>query len=150
MPVSTTAIRKTTFAVSALSILPHIFCCGIPAVAAIIALGTTVGLGAALAGNPFYEFVDAYHAELLAVAIASVVLSGVLNFVAYRIDCRTAATSACTHGDCQPKKSSAFRVFFLSLALLAVDVAWFVAEEHVLGLHHHGEHAEEHHEEHSH
>jgi hypothetical protein len=144
-PVSTAAIRKTTFAVSALSILPHIFCCGIPAAAALIALGTTVGLGAALAGNPFYQFVDTYHSELLAVAIASVILSGILNLVAYRMDCRTAATSACNHGDCKPKKSHAFRVFFLSLALLMVDIGWFVAEEHVLGLHHH-----EHHEEHAH
>lgn len=140
MPVSTAAIRKTTFAVSALSILPHVFCCGIPAVAAIIALGTTAGLGAALAGNPFYEFVDAYHIELLSIAIASVLLSGVLNLVAYRIDCRTAETSACHHGDCKPKKLHAFRVFFLSLALLAVDVAWFAGEEFVLGLHHHEHH----------
>lgn len=140
-PVSTTAIRKTTFAVSALSIVPHVFCCGIPVVAAVVALGATVGMGAALASNPVYAFVNAYHVELLAIAVACVALSGILNLLAYRMDCRTAAASTCAHGDCKPKKSRAFGLFFLSLALLMVDVGWFMAEEHVLGLHHYVEHA---------
>lgn len=133
---SASTIRSTTFAVTALSILPHIFCCGIPVVAALISLGTTVGLAASLASNPLYQFVDAYHGWLLAVAVANVGVSGGLNYVAYRIDCRTAASSSCAHGDCAPKKANSLRMFMISLALLAVDVAWFGAEEWVLRLHH--------------
>lgn len=139
-------LRKTTLGISLLSILPHIFCCGIPAIAAIIALGGTVGLGAALATNPLYNFVDSYHTQLLLLAVAGVVVSGILNLVAYRMDCHNAA---CTHASCTPKKTKAFRIFFISLLLLALDVLWFATEEYALGLHHHehddAHHAEDHH-----
>lgn len=131
--MKTENIRKSTLAISALSILPHLFCCGIPAVAALVALGSTVGLGAALAANPFYGFINTYHKELLIIAIIGVVMSGVLNFIAYRIDCREAA---CSHGSCAPKKSKAFRIFIISLCLLVLDIAWFATEELALGLHH--------------
>jgi hypothetical protein len=134
-------IRRTTSIVTALSVLPHIFCCGIPAVAALISLGTTVGLAASLSGNPFYVFVDTYHAELIAIAVASVAFSGVMNFIAWRIDCRTAAQSACHHGDCTPKKTVSLKLFWFSLVLLVVDLSWFATEEYVLGLHHHGDHS---------
>ncbi len=133
--MNTQKIRSTTGIISALSILPHIFCCGIPAVMALISLGTTIGLAGVMATNPLYRFVDNYHTILLGIAIGSVVLSGILNFVAWRIDCHEAA-SHCHHGDCAPKKRSSFKIFLFSLALLCVDIAWFATEEEVLGLHH--------------
>lgn len=129
-----TTIRKGTTVISVLSILPHIFCCGIPAVMAIISLGTTVGLAGVLATNPFYKFVDHYHEILICIAITSVFISGILNFVAYRIDCHTAA-SHCHHGDCSPKKRSSFKIFLFSLALLCLDLSWFATEKFELGLH---------------
>ncbi|MBI1309402.1 MAG: hypothetical protein GC129_06115 [Proteobacteria bacterium] len=132
---STAAVRKTTFLISALSILPHIFCCGIPAVMAIISLGTTVGLAGVLATNPFYQVVDKYHEILISIAVASVLLGGILNFVAYRIDCRTAALSACDHASCAPKKTNSLKVFLLSLGLLTLDLSWFATEKFELGLH---------------
>lgn len=135
---TTDSIRRTTSIVSMLSILPHIFCCGIPAVMAIISLGTTVGLAGVLATNPFYRFVDQYHEILITIAISSVVISGILNFVAWRIDCHTAA-SHCHHGDCTPKKRSSFKIFLFSLALLSLDLAWFATEKFELGLHQHHE-----------
>lgn len=144
--MNTQKVRKGTLAVSIISILPHLFCCGIPAIAALLALGSTVGLGAALAANPLYSFVDAYHKPLLILAITGVTVSGILNLIAYRIDCRKAA---CDHGSCAPKKTKAFRIFLISLALLILDLAWFATEEFVLGLHdHHGHgHVEESHTE---
>ncbi len=153
MQISGQKIRKTTSVVTMLSVLPHILCCGIPAVAAFIALGTTVGLAASLSSNPFYMFVDAYHTELIVLAVCSVVFSGIMNLIAYRIDCREAAQLAreaklhgqlhgsCTHADCTPKKSLSLKLFAISCVLLCLDLAWFYAEEHVLGLHHH--HGEE-------
>lgn len=138
--MKTQTIRSTTGIISALSILPHIFCCGIPVAMALISLGTTIGLAGVLASNPLYRFVDEYHTVLLGVAITSVVLSGILNFIAWRIDCHEAA-SHCHHGDCAPKKRGSFKIFLFSLALLCFDIAWFATEEKVLGLHH------EHHEE---
>lgn len=153
-PMTTaTRLRQTTSAVTMLSVLPHLLCCGIPAIAALIALGSTVGLAASLAGNPFYQFVDAYHTELVLLAIASVAFSGVMNFIAYRIDCRAAEAAAktavvqghCNHADCTPKKNTSLKLFAVSCLLLALDLTWFYTEEHVLGLHHHGAEAHAHH-----
>ncbi|MDD9912216.1 MAG: hypothetical protein OXR68_08305 [Alphaproteobacteria bacterium] len=138
-----TTVHKGTLVISLLSIIPHLFCCGIPAIAAIIALGGTVGLGATLAANPLYNLIDPYHTQLITLAIIGVVVSGILNFIAYRVDCRKAA---CTHGSCKPTKIKSFRIFLLSLGLLALDIAWFTTEELVLGIHHH--HEEEHHDDH--
>lgn len=135
--MQTATLRKSTFLISALSILPHIFCCGIPAVMALISLGTTVGLAAVLATNPLYQIVDMYHEIFLTIAIASVVMSGILNLVAYRIDCRNAAMSSCHHDDCAPKKTNSFKVFLISCVLLALDIAWFATETFSLGLHAH-------------
>lgn len=136
-------LRKSTAFVSVLSILPHLLCCGIPAVAAILSLGTTAGLGAALATNSFYTFVDTYHLQLLAIAVTGVAISGIFNLIAYRVDCREAA---CSHAPCKPKKARSFRIFLFSLALLMIDLAWFYTESHILGLHdNHGQHGHEHH-----
>jgi hypothetical protein len=146
-----TKLRQTTSVVTMLSVLPHLLCCGIPAIAALIALGTTVGLAASLSANPFYMFVDAYHTELIILAICSVALSGMMNLIAYRIDCREAANQGkmaesdaklhghCTHASCAPKKSASLKLFAISCVLLCLDLAWFYTEEQVLGLHHHGE-----------
>ncbi|MCA3244797.1 MAG: hypothetical protein INF43_05820 [Alphaproteobacteria bacterium] len=158
-PMSATRLRQTTSLVTMLSVLPHLLCCGIPALTALIALGSTVGLAASLAGNPFYQLVDTYHTELVLLAIASVAFSGVMNFIAYRIDCREAAQAnqaalvhgTCHHGDCTPKKNTSLKLFAISCVLLALDLTWFYTEEHVLGLHHHGHeatavaHAHDHH-----
>jgi hypothetical protein len=142
-----TKLRQTTSVVTMLSVLPHLLCCGIPALAALIALGTTVGLAASLSANPFYMFVDAYHTKLIILAIAAVAFSGIMNLIAYRIDCREAAQAEanaklhghCTHASCAPKKSASLKLFAISCVLLCLDLAWFYTEEQVLGLHHHGE-----------
>ena len=128
----TSNIRKTSSILGTLSFLPHIFCCVLPIFAAIIGLGATIGLGAALASNPFYQFVDAYHWQLLGVAVAGVMLSGMFSLISYRIDCREVAGS-CTHASCAPKKLRSFRIFLISCALLALDMAWYFAEPFVLG-----------------
>ena len=129
-------IRRTTSIISVLSILPHIFCCGIPAAMAIISLGTTVGLAGVLATNPFYRFVDQYHEILITIAITTVILSGTLNFIAWRIDCHdTAHGCDCEHDHCHPKKRSSLKIFLFSLALLSLDLAWFATEKFALGLH---------------
>lgn len=127
-------LRKSTTLVSVLSVLPHIFCCGIPVAAALISLGTTAGLAGALAANPLYRLVDAYHTKLLALAIICVAVSGLLNFIAYRIDCHTAA-SHCAHGDCTPRKRTGLKIFLFSCALLALDLSWFATEKYALHLH---------------
>jgi hypothetical protein len=135
-------MRTTTGWLTTLSLLPHIFCCFIPTAAAIMALGSTVGLGASLAGNPFYQFVDAWHPYLLMLAVGSVAIAVISNLVAWRIDCHTPTTlnhnHGCEHGDCTPKKRTSLKLLYISLALLVLDVAWFLTESKVLHLHNHG------------
>jgi hypothetical protein len=139
--------RKASLWLSLLSILPHIFCCMLPTVAALITLGTSVGLAAALASNPLYMWVDTYHPWLLGIAVAATIISGIINYVAYRMDCRSyqnGHAQVCSHPDCAPKKGAAFKIFYISCALLVLDVSYYVAEEHLFGLHHHGQHLEAH------
>lgn len=152
MDTTTSSKRLRTGAglVSALSLLPHIFCCLLPTVAALLALGSTVGLGTALMGNPLYRFVDAWHPWLLALAVFSVALAALSNFIAWRVDCHTPTTlnhhHGCDHGACAPKKRTSLKLLYISMALLAIDVAWYAAETHLLHLHNHGHEAEEHHD----
>jgi hypothetical protein len=143
--LSPTTARKVGLWLSLFSVLPHLLCCLLPTVAALVSLGTTVGLGAALAANPAYMWVDAYHPYLLGIAVAATAISGLITYLAYRIDCRSFAqghAKVCSHADCAPKKGVAFKIFYISCALLVLDVSYYLAEEHLLGLHNHG-HANE-------
>ncbi len=130
----TTKIRKTTTWITMLSLIPHMLCCGIPVTAALIGLGTTIGLGAALASNPIYALVDAYHPVLLGIAVSGVFLSGVFNLIAYNVDCK-AVEDSCAHESCKPKKLKSFRIFLISLFLLVLDISWFLAEAYLLQTH---------------
>ena len=131
-------LRRSAFAVSLISLLPHIFCCLLPTSAALLTLGTTVGLGAALASNPLYQLVDAYHRYFLGLAVFMVLVSGALNFTAQHIDCRDEShiQQGIGHETCAPKKTNAYRLFLLSCALLLFDIGYFLFEERILGLHH--------------
>jgi hypothetical protein len=76
-----------------------------------------------------------------------VVLSGIFNLVAWRMDCREAAKQSlmhghCAHSTCAPRKNTSLKIFAVSVVLLMADLAWFATEENVLGLHHHHEHVE--------
>lgn len=131
------ALRRRALWLSVTSILPHLLCCMLPTVAALMSLGTTLGLAATLADNPLYRLVDQYHTQLLIMAVLSVVVSGVLNYVSWRVDCRT--DGHCHHPPCAPKKRTAQKVFIASCLLLVLDVSWYLTEEYVLQVHQHGE-----------
>ena len=135
--VKTSSLRKGTFWVSIFSVLPHIFCCGIPATMAIISLGTTVGLAGVLSSNPLYKFVDSYHEILITIAVTAVLISGLANLIAWRLDCRTAAHSSCAHDSCEPRKNNSLKIFLVSCLLLTLDLSWFAFEKFGLGLHQH-------------
>lgn len=144
MPAQTSskALRRTALSVSTLSLLPHILCCLLPTVAALISLGTTVGLATAMAANPLYRLVDAYHPWLLGLAVLATATSGALTYLSWRIDCHdphalhdTHGHAACHHAPCTPKKSRATHIFYVSLALLALDIAWYLTENLFLGRH---------------
>lgn len=97
----------------------------------LVGLGSVLGLTLSQTAAPFFTAVDAYHGHFLALAVTMVMLSGSLHLLAWRLDCRTAQQSACAHTDCTPQKSRSLKVFYLSCALLVLDVLWFSL------LHHH-------------
>ncbi len=121
-------LRKTSKLLVFIAYLPHLFCCGIPIVAAFISLGATAGLGAALASNPLYGFLDRFHIPLLIFASFVVLITGLINLYAYKIDC-TKLSDSCTHKSCKPKKLRSFRIFLISLFLLILDFSWFIFEK---------------------
>lgn len=131
---STEKLRHSAFAVSVISLLPHIFCCLLPTAAALVSLGTTVGLGATLVANPLYRLVDTYHVYFLSLAVCAVAFSGLVNFIAWRVE---AAGHNHSHDDNKPTStvSSSFKIFAISAVLLVVDVGYFVFEKDILGLH---------------
>ncbi len=127
-------MKGAGFLFTLIALLPHLFCCGIPIIASLLALGTTIGLGAALASNPFYNFVNQYHIPLLIFATFMVALSGILNYYSYRLDCTKTKNNSCTHKSCKPKKLRSFRLFFISLFLLILDFSWLIFEIYYLQL----------------
>lgn len=124
-------LRTHSKYITLMALIPHIFCCGIPLLVGVITLGTTVGLSASLVNNPFYMFVEQYHKQLLMAAICGIIITGLLNLIAYRVDCRKAA---CNHGTCAPKKLKSFRIFLIALTLLTIDIIWYMAESHVINV----------------
>lgn len=134
---NTAILRRAGFWLGLISMLPHLFCCALPVMVALISLGSTIGLGAALSGNPLYHAVDANHATLLTLAIISVAVTALLNVIAWRIDCKKAET-ACSHGDCTPRKKTSFKLLWISMGLLVLDITWYVIESRALDFHNHG------------
>lgn len=145
-PLQPRTLRRSALGLSLFSILPHLLCCLLPTVAALISLGTTAGLAGALATNPLYMLVDAYHFQLLLIAIISTALSGVITYFSWRsaqLHAQAHVVNDVLACNCPTHKRQPIKIFALSLALLTLDVAWYLTEENLLGLHNH-HHEEEH------
>ncbi|MFZ2619787.1 MAG: hypothetical protein WAX89_02845 [Alphaproteobacteria bacterium] len=140
-------MQRLTTAAVILAELSHVFCCGIPILAAALSMWTQLGMGAG-----FLAFHDAMHAYEVPVLIFSgcmIALSALLQFASHKVHCQT----ACHHGDCTPKKFQASKMFWVALALYGANLAVYFmhlswAEEHdhmhAEEVHDHDEHAHDH------
>ncbi|MGI9406469.1 MAG: hypothetical protein ACR2O4_08870, partial [Hyphomicrobiaceae bacterium] len=92
-------LDRTASTVSLAAELSHVFCCGLPMLVAILSAGAQLGLGS---GVLFvHDVMHAYEASILAGSGLLLIAGLILQYVSFRIDCRT---TGCVHGDCEPKK----------------------------------------------
>lgn len=127
----TNPLRLTTWGLSLLAVVPHIFTCVLPALAAL--LGSSA-LGAAwaqpLLNSTLGVAITKHHFSLLIVATGAAVVSLVTNLIRYQCGCGAKCTCQkdengncpCTTGPRGGKGSLAFSVALL----LLVGASWLV------------------------
>lgn len=107
---------------SLLAALSHVFCCGLPMLAAILSLGATAGSTIGL--SSMHETLHEWEAEILMFSGAMLSLSGVSLWISRRVDCRS--EGACCHEPCAPKKDLSFRLFIVASVIFTVNFALYL------------------------
>lgn len=121
-------MRKTASVFALITGFSHVFCCGLPAVMALLGLGSMVGLLPAQ-GSDFAWF-HRHEVTIFVAAGALLMLAGILQFISWRMDCRTQA--GCSHPPCAPKKSLSFKIFIASALFYAINLAiYLIFDSHI-------------------
>lgn len=118
-------MRWGTWGVAMLAVVPHIFTCVLPTVAAV--LGTTGLLGTAWMHTPLGHLFMAYHMPLLIVATLAAVVGFISTVVRYACGCgpSCACGPAC---DCATaSRGGRGALVFSALLLLLVGASWLAA-----------------------
>ncbi len=105
--------------------LSHVFCCGLPMLAAIMSAGSQVGLSGSFVA--FHHFTHAYEVPILIGSGLLLLTAFLLQVISYRVECNQAI---CQHGDCTPRKFRVSWIFVVALALFVVNVSVFYWSGH--------------------
>lgn len=116
--------RFSTFFVF-LSICSHFFCCVLPLISSVSSLGASLGLFAI--NSPIVEWFVYYEVEIFAIAGVLITISGLAQYISYRIDCQN---TGCEHDDCSPKKKWASKIFLFATTLYLVNLFVFLVLPH--------------------
>lgn len=95
----------------------HLFCCGLPLLLSLGSLTATFGM----TSSDWHTAFRPYEMPLLVISGALLLLTGLVHWIAYRIDCRT--DGECHHAPCAPKKDYARIIFAGACALYLVNSA---------------------------
>lgn len=111
-------VRTFAKILSVASLISHFFCCFLPGVISLITLIT-------LSGSVFITMEDFgipeyIHEELIYISFAVLVVSGLINYISWKMDCRAGA-DACGHEPCAPKKAKYFRLYGYSVAFFLLN-----------------------------
>ena len=130
--------RTIAKVLSVASLVSHFFCCFLPGVISLVTLVTLTG--SAVITMEDFGIPEYIHEKMIYISFVVLVMSGIVNYISYRIDCRD---MGCVHGSCAPKKSKYFKLYAYSVAFFLLNAAIH------FGLHtdHDHEHHEKHHEE---
>lgn len=107
-----------------LSIGAHIFCCGVPTIAALLSLISTAGMTGVLAIEHLTDLTETWHQAAFYFSTAMVLLAVTSYVIARRRDC--VAEGHCAHEPCAPKKTTGWKRLALSLVLYAANVGVFL------------------------
>lgn len=126
--------EKLTYTLVVSSALMHVFCCGIPLVLALMNLTATFGIAGAGAFHP--AWFEQFEVTILVVSGLLLVVTGVVQFISNRVNCRT--DGACSHQPCDKKKRLSKRVLQFAVILYVTNlVLFFATHEHLFHAHAH-------------
>jgi len=124
--------ERLTYALLVSSALMHIFCCGIPLILAL--MNMTVVFGIAGAGALHSGWFEQFEMTVLVVSGTLLVVTGLIQFISGRVDCRT--DGICAHQPCDKKKHLSKRIFQFAVVLYIINLALFLAtHEHLFHAH---------------
>ena len=114
-----------TFVIS--SALMHVFCCGLPLMLTAANVAALFGIaGAGAIHAPWFEQIEVY---VLVISGAMLAITGLIQYISNRIDCRT--EGSCAHEPCDKKKHLSARIFQIALALYSLNLLlYFFSHAH--------------------
>lgn len=103
-----------------LTSVTHIFCCGLPLVMSIIGLGTVIGLSGI---HAIHDVMHQYEVDILIGSGILLAIGGIVQIIAWRLDCRE--DGACTHTPCAPKKNKSLILLLLAATFYIINLLMF-------------------------
>ena len=123
----TKALAKS---LSILSLCTHFFCCFLPGVVSVLTLVTVTG--AATITMEDFGIPESVHEQMIYISALVLVISGFLNYLSWKIDCREVG---CVHEPCAPRKSKYFKLYMISVVFFLLNAVihftLHVPHEHV-------------------
>lgn len=101
------------------SAISHLFCCFLPGVLSVVTL--IASSGSAIVTLDDLGLPEKYHADIITFSFVMLVVSGVMNYISWRIDCRK--DGHCVHEPCKPKKKGYLKLYFASVIFFLINVA---------------------------
>ncbi len=108
----------------------HLFCCGIPAIVAIVSLISTVSLSGTALMLQIKDFSETIHLAAFAFSTLMVIIALGTFFLSRKQNC--VEDGHCAHEPCAPKKTKNWRLMSISLALYAINVIVFLYLDHLM------------------
>lgn len=96
----------------------HVFCCGIPLLLSIGSIAMALGISGGEWLHP--DWLHAYESTLVIASGAVLLITGMVQYISNRINCRT--DGHCHHAPCDKKKRLAQRLYSVAVLLFVVNL----------------------------
>ena len=112
--------RDVLHLMAMVSVLGHVFCCGLPMVLGLVSL--LAGMGAMAHSFPglhnLHNFVHAHEGLLIGFSMFMLALGWGFQIHANKVDCHD---TGCSHPPCEPKKSKASKLLLVATVLFLLN-----------------------------
>lgn len=99
------------------SAFSHLFCCFLPGVLSIVTLLASSGTVVVTLDD--FGLPESMHGDLIAFSAIILIVSGIMNFISWRVDCRE--DGYCTHEPCEPKKNRYLKLYLFSVVFFFIN-----------------------------
>lgn len=108
------------------ALVPHLFCCVLPAVSSLAGIGTALGLS--FLNSLHIDWVHENEELLLGFSGFMIALAGGFILYSRKMDCHD---TGCCHGSCQPNKKRSLLAFYVASGLFTINLmVHFFLHEH--------------------